>query len=215
MPLLDFYPLPQHEGYIGIWEIEEEESFFLNRLDLHPEEASEVKNLKGGRKLEWLSARYLLNRVVSEPGKMICSKDSAGKPFLVNSAWYISISHSHNRTAVIYASRPVGIDIQLIVPKIERIGPKYLSEQEWQWAKKSADFIEVLHLFWGAKEAVYKANGKKGVEFSQNIIVPEHHYTKYRNNFEATLLTDSTTRIYQVFGKCTEQFMLVWCIEKD
>jgi len=215
MPLLDFYPLPEYKGYIGIWELEEDESFFLNRLDLHPEEASEVQNLKGGRKLEWLSARYLLNRVVSEPGKTICLKDAAGKPFLVNSASHISISHSHNRTAVIYASRPTGIDIQLIVPKIERIGPKYLSEQEWQWAKTSTSFIEILHLFWGAKEAIYKAYGKKGVEFSQNIRIPQHQYVKGWNEFKVTLLIDSAEHIYEVYGKCAEQYMLVWCIEKD
>ncbi len=215
MPLLDLYPLPQNDGFIGIWEIEEEASFFLNRIELHPKEESEIKNLKGGRQLEWLSARYLLNRVISEPLKIICLKDDAGKPFLLDYNGHISISHSHHRTAIICASRPVGIDIQLVVSKIERIGPKFLSEREWQWAKSSESLIDILHLFWGAKEAIYKAYGKKGVDFSQNIILPPHRIEKDWNTFEAELILDTLKRTYQVSGKRTDEYMLVWCFEKD
>jgi 4'-phosphopantetheinyl transferase EntD len=55
-----------------------------------------------------------------------------------------------------------GIDIQTYHPKIADIKHKYLSEEEQLFFNNDP---QLLTLAWSAKEAVYKWNGKRGVDF--------------------------------------------------
>ena len=69
----------------AIWKIEEDEPFFLQRLDLHASETAELANMKGRRRLEWLASRYLVHHMVSdEPDwdRIPLLKDEFGKPHL-------------------------------------------------------------------------------------------------------------------------------------
>ena len=49
---------------LGIWRMEEDESFFMQQLDLQEVETIELAPLKGRRRLEWLASRYLLHEML-------------------------------------------------------------------------------------------------------------------------------------------------------
>ena len=111
---------------LGIWKIEEEEAFFLKQVPLQREITHPHK------RLQHLAGRYLLKHLFPDfPLELIRIADTR-KPFLENEAYHFSISHCSDFAAVV-ASRVnrVGIDIEIISPKTERIKHKFISEGEW------------------------------------------------------------------------------------
>ena len=181
------------DGELGLWKIEEDTDFFLDKLALSAEEQLLVDHLKGHRQLEWLASRYLLHVMSGRTSRAACLTDEFGKPYLVNSLFDISISHSREIAAVIAAPRPVGIDIQKIVSKIERISHKFLSREENE-SIHPQNRMEHLHVYWGAKEALYKAYGRKQLDFKLDIFVDPFDYEPtggmckgyvFKNDYEA------------------------------
>ncbi len=169
MPLI-FHRYLRPAGEIGLWKIEESEAFFLNKLDLFPEEIALLDSIKGHRKLEWLSSRWLLHLMSGREKRSACLKDEFGKPYLEQSFFEISISHSRELATVMAAPHSVGIDIQRLVGKIDSIAHKFLRPEE-EISLSKTNYLEHLHVYWGAKEALYKAYGRKQLDFKQHISI--------------------------------------------
>ncbi|WP_126971453.1 4'-phosphopantetheinyl transferase family protein [Gynurincola endophyticus] len=155
-------------GKLGIWKIEEPESFFSERVPLYQDISHPYK------RLQHLAGRYLLRHLVEHfPVQDIKIADTK-KPYLQNDAYHFSISHCGNfAAAIINDNMPVGIDIEIVTPRIQRIGNKFLHEREVDYL---SDFVELpqLHLelitvIWSAKEAVFKWYGKGKVDFKNHI----------------------------------------------
>lgn len=159
MPLF-FQQDIDHDTKLAVWKIEEEESFFhvpLQREISHPK-----------KRLQHMAGRYLLRFVFPDfPLELIEIADTR-KPFLKEEAFHFSISHCGDYAAVIVSrTKRVGVDIEIMSEKIERIRLKFLS------GKDDEDF---LHggLFrwtqaWSCKEAVFKWWGDGGVDFREHI----------------------------------------------
>lgn len=211
-------PLLSHEsinpiGELGIWDITEPDSFFLERLELFPEEKQHIKSLKGRRKSEWLAGRYLLHYMSGRNTRAACIKDEYGKPYLVDSPYHISISHSHNRVAIIATPASVGIDIQKIVGKIERIAHKYMRDEEMN-SLNPATRIEHLHVYWGAKEALYKAYGKRELNFRKHIHITPFEYDLKEGFCSGQIIKEDFSAQYQIWYEIKADFILVWSIEE-
>lgn len=87
-------------------------------------------------------------------------KDANGKPVLKNSEAHLSISHTQQFAAVMFSrNKAVGIDLENINPKVERIAHKFLREDEIN-AIDEEEKIGKLILYWSAKEALYKLHAK-------------------------------------------------------
>ncbi len=98
--------------------------------------------------------KRLLSRYI--PAPIAISRTEKGKPFIEGNPLYFSISHSQNSAVIAVASRPVGIDIELVGgKKFERVLARF-SERERRYIGNSAlKFCEN----WTAKEAYVKMNG--------------------------------------------------------
>jgi 4'-phosphopantetheinyl transferase len=154
----------------ALWRIEEEADTLYKQLQLNEQEKAYVEQLANGKRhLHWLATRVLLRTMLDTSEYIDCKIDSHGKPYLVNLPYHISLSHSFDYAAVMISkSRPVGIDIEQIKQKVERIATKFLTPAER--ATISIDNkIEHLYVCWCAKEAVYKCYGQKEVSFLDNI----------------------------------------------
>ncbi|MEI8136286.1 MAG: 4'-phosphopantetheinyl transferase superfamily protein [Bacteroidota bacterium] len=122
------------------------------------------------RALEKAGTHFLLT-------EMLKSKDfelgysSESKPYLIGKSEHISISHSHDKLAIIINTKETtGIDIELIRNKVVNIQHKFLSEKELLFAK---DNVEKLITIWAAKEAIYKVYGIKELDFIANLFVED------------------------------------------
>ena len=176
----------------GIWEIKEEEDWFFNQWQLSPEENLHFNKLKGRKRLEYLSARHLVHLLTGLDHRMPIHTDLAGKPiFLWDPNSHLSISHSHQYAAAILSkTSKVGIDIQLIVPQMQKVAKRVFSLTELSFASTENE-LEMLHILWGIKEAVYKAFGLGGIDFKNQISVYPFIYQYPKGNIKADLIKEN------------------------
>ncbi len=156
----------------ALWKIEEEADDLYNQLQLNDREKAYVESLRHNKRhLHWLSTRVLLRTMLHTDEYIDCEVDEHGKPYLVNMPYHISLSHSFEYAAVMLSkSKAVGIDIELISPKVERIAQKFLSKRELGFIDDD-NTVEHLYACWCAKEAVYKCNGVKEISFKDHILL--------------------------------------------
>lgn len=196
------------EGVWGLWDITEPESYFMDRLDLSVFEKADLDQIKGHRRLEWLAARYLLHLLSRREIRGEVLKDEFGKPFLSGADWEISLSHSNNLAGVCASPNPVGIDVQKIVLKIERIAHKYLNLYEVA-AIRYRNRLEYLHLYWGAKEAMYKAYGRKSIDFKRDMKVEPFVFDSNGGTMQASLTKDNVTMKFDLEYELLGAFIVV------
>jgi len=155
---------------LSVWKIEETEAQLMAGLQLKQHELDFISSLNNGKRLlHWLSTRVLLRTMLNTSEYIDCQMDEHGKPYLPNSDYHISFSHSYDYAAVMIGkAQKVGVDIELIKHKIKSIKHKFLSDAELA-QKQIGDNINGLYVCWCAKEAIYKWNGRKGLEFKQDI----------------------------------------------
>jgi len=100
--------------------------------------------------------------------------DVYGKPWPTNKTGFISISHSANWVAFCFhPNQPMGIDVETTRPQLVKVAPRVLHHSELSILEKSHYKQRTLQLFWGGKEALYKAYGKKNLEFSTQLVLSE------------------------------------------
>ena len=110
---------------LAVWHIAETEDFFLEKVMLpnnitHPH-----------KRLQHLAGRYLLPELFEKfPLELIKIADTR-KPFLPDEAFHFSISHCGDYAAAIVSkTNRVGVDIEVVGEKIEKIKDKFLSDEE-------------------------------------------------------------------------------------
>lgn len=199
-------------GEIGIWQIEETEDFFADSLKLSLEEGAQLGAIRGKKRLEWLAARQLVHRMSGKEERSAFLKDEYGKPHLSDTALEVSISHSGNLAAAIMAPVTVGIDIQFPVEKITRIAGKFMSPRELA-SVSEAEKILHLHVFWGAKESLYKAWGRRGLDFCSHIIVHPFAYNLAEGHCRGEIRKDGVVIFYNIHYEMQEGAMLVYALE--
>ena len=153
---------------IGIWRIEEAEDFFLEKVPLKKDVSHPYK------RLQHLAGRYLLPTLFEDfPLKDIMIADTK-KPFLEKEQYHFSISHCGNYAAALVSDRHrVGVDIELVTPRIISIAHKFLHDDEklfmtdWEFLPKV--YLELNTIMWSAKEAVYKWHGTGQLDFKEHM----------------------------------------------
>ena len=164
------------ETKLGIWLIEEPESFFLDKVPLKRDVSHPFK------RLQHLAGRYLLSFLFPGfPVEEIRIADTR-QPFLASEKYHFSISHcGHYAAAIVSRNSRVGVDIELITPRIEMVAPKFLSAEESQffnedyilfleqWGLRGRFHQEFLTLIWSSKEAIFKWYGRGELDFKKHM----------------------------------------------
>lgn len=150
---------------LGVWHIEEDESFFLGRVPLgrsitHPR-----------KRLQHLAGRLLLSELFPAfPVDLIRIADTR-RPFLDDDVFHFSISHGGDyAAALVSTTQRVGVDIEIPHNKIEKLSGKFLSPEEknligaWQ-----VDNVRQLTLAWSIKESLFKWYGRSEMDFRKHL----------------------------------------------
>ncbi|NNE30547.1 MAG: 4'-phosphopantetheinyl transferase superfamily protein [Saprospiraceae bacterium] len=197
---------------LGLWRITESELWFLEQLLLSAEEDAYIAAMKGHRRLEWLAGRWALHVLSGRAKRGALYKDEFGKPYLENSVYDISISHSRQYVAVMAGPKKVGVDIQKLVPKISRLAAKYLRDIELENLNEDSGYEE-MHIYWGAKECLYKAYGRRQLDFKKNIAVEPFDYHRDGDSLKGWIKKDNFFQEYWLKYEVMENFMLVYGME--
>jgi phosphopantetheinyl transferase len=166
MPLIELNKTNDQCGW-AIWRIEETESQLAGDIlgaipdnIIHPQ-----------KRLEWFAARTLTLSLSNYLGLRFFGirKDEFGKPLLEKYPHHLSLSHSYPYVAVqINKFKPVGIDLEQPKEKLLKVAPRVLSNEELIDA--GTDIVKHC-IYWCAKEALYKLDGKGGLHFSTQLLI--------------------------------------------
>jgi len=192
----------------ALWRIEEKAEDLYKQLQLNDREKAYVEKLSHGKRhLHWLGTRVLLRKMLNTEEYIDCEVDEHGKPYLVHLPYHISLSHSFDYAAVMLSrTHPVGIDIEQIKEKVERIAHKFMRPSEMEFIDHQ-DRVQQLYVCWCAKEAVYKCYGQKEVSFADNISLEPFNFAQ-QGHLMAHLNKDSVSKDYKVDYLQYEDYMI-------
>ncbi len=179
MPLYREWSSDQY-SLAAIWEIAEPESFFIHRTGVY----SDIRSNK--RRLEHLAGRFLLKYLKQDFPLLNIQPDEHDKPRIDNNQFYFSISHSYPYVAAVVSPyMECGIDIQIWHRRMETLQHKFLSGTEQRFFQNDP---HLLTLAWCAKEAAYKWQGRRGVEFIDHLPIRYFTYSGSEYSFEIDLM---------------------------
>lgn len=194
---------------LTLWRVDELPEYFYRKLDLTPEELSLLEGAHPKKEIEWLSSRYLIHLMSGRKVRGPMLKDDYGKPYLKDSPYLISLSHSRSFTSVIAAPELVGVDVQVVVPKIKRIKHKFVNEEEQHYLSSDQELMQ-LHVIWGAKECMYKAYGKKQVDFKRHMHVDAFKINGSNGSTTGKLDKADFSASFDIYYELLDDMMLVY-----
>ena len=160
------------DAVLGVWSMLETAEQLLPMIDLcDADKAVYEKFGNEKRRTEWLTTRVLLRELLNTGATI--GHDADGKPYLIDSDDFISISHSKNMVAVMVAKQNLGIDIEQITPRTTKVRHKFLTGNELDWCKTDIEHT----LVWTVKEAAYKLIGS-GLEHTEVEIEHNPNFTQ-------------------------------------
>jgi 4'-phosphopantetheinyl transferase EntD len=148
---------------LGIWHIEEPETFFIGKVPLKKDVSHPFK------RLQHLAGRYLLPFLFPDfPLAEILIADTR-KPFLESEKYHFSISHCGPfAAAIVSGTNRVGVDIESITPRIRTLSHKFINGEEAELMNRAAA-DEWLTLMWSAKESIFKWYGLGEIDFRKHM----------------------------------------------
>lgn len=202
----DFQP----EGELVLWRVAESSDWYLDQLSLSANMWREYQAISAPNvQLQWLASRFALQQVAKRR-ELEVVKDKHGKPFLVQDERFISLSHCQGYAAAIAAAQPVGIDVEIVSNRVQRIKDRFLTAAE-QSILGTDD--AGLMLGWSAKEAVYKRYGARGLVFKEHMQIEAHQPERGLLSLHLTVHElDLTLPVHYIFQ---DECVLVWVCQPD
>jgi phosphopantetheinyl transferase len=216
MPVLNIYESP----LMGIWKMSESWQELFDSLTDREDYRSDLNNIQSDkRKQEWLTVRLLLRHLSGKEAFIRYRKN--GAPFLPDSKYHISISHTQGFAALLLSKKPnLGIDIEYRSGRAWRLHKKYMNESESTFVTSLCDnknigntltatVTEIATIYWCAKETACKALGKTKVNFAEHLCIEPFQPSK-----EGVLLlkekrTEQKLNLL-INYRVTEDFILTW-----
>ncbi len=156
---------------LGVWKIEEQMSFFADRISFQSNTAHD------GRQLQQLATRYLLETLQEGFPFNAVENNEAGKPFIQGNPIQFNLSHTNDLAAAITSiDKAVGIDAEKIHPRVLKIQHKFLNDVELADLAVKTEEEKILFMtkYWTIKEAVYKWWGIGSVDFAKDICIAKN-----------------------------------------
>ena len=193
---------------IGVWRIEETIRAMARMVYLDSFDKKKYRSFKStSRRLEFLSVRVLLAELLGKDARIVYNKYN--KPFLKDGSRFISITHSHNLTAIICSkSERVGIDLEIMKTNIGRISFKFINKRE-VITKNNLFRKYHLYIHWCAKEALYKICDKEGISIKNSITI-EPFEVKTSGTINGKVVTKKLDELFELYYCKFDNYTLVW-----
>lgn len=158
------------------------------------------------RKKEFITVRILMNILLQK--NVIITYNKNNKPFLTESPYSISISHSGDFFALAASDyAEPGIDIEKRTSRVLGVSKRFVNDQETAFLY-NGHTTNGLEIAWSAKEALFKRIGKEASDFHTIRICP--FKPGESGSFMANFLPSNTG--YTLFYYQNENYTLVYSI---
>lgn len=120
---------------------------------------------------------------------------------------HISISHSFDFSCIcISTDKIVGIDMEIVKPKILRIAPRFMDIKHLEGLPE-AEQIEKATVIWGIKESIFKIKNEKGISFPNHIF--ENIFCLNDTSCQAELRFNDTIESFRIQFYNVEDYIFV------
>ncbi len=155
-------------GNLLLWNVEEESDWLKEQLNLVPGLWVEYDSLVNDSiRYRWLASRFAVQQV-SQQSPLDIIKDQLGRPYLGVERKPLSLSHCQGFVAAIHADVSVGIDVERISSRVQKIKNYFMRDEELDLLGEEN---EALILAWSAKESIYKWLGEKHLGYKSQLCI--------------------------------------------
>ena len=194
-------------GNLLLWQVEEELDWFMEQLDLVPSLWVEYDSLVNQAiRHRWLASRFAVQQVsLQSPLDVI--KDQSGRPYLGVERKPLSLSHCEGFVAAIHADVWVGIDVERISSRVQKIKNYFMRDEELDLLGEEN---EALILAWSAKESIFKWFGEKHLGYKSQLCIRSIDFMGQAMEIEINTIDHSL--IQSVFFRQDSEKVLTWTV---
>lgn len=162
-----------------LWRITEDLEELYNEVKLKDSSIARLDGMKSvSHKKGFLSVRKLLQHI--DYNDFDLYYDASGKPHLKPQTcgiknMQISISHSHDFSAIAISDKNIGIDIEILKEKILKIAPKFMNLAHLD-SLLEEEKIKKATVIWGIKESIFKIKNETGISFPNHIFEEDFNF---------------------------------------
>lgn len=193
---------------LAVWKTEEslEEISILDSAQPYLADLDQFSS--DSRKLEWLIVRVLLFELLQEH-KHISYKTN-GKPYIKDSIYQISISHTKGFVAIYLSTKThIGVDIEYINNRVERIAHRVFSQEELNGINKDTQFAQLI-VMWCSKETIFKAFDLSEVDFIKHLKIHPFQLNTKSGKLIGQELQTRNTEYLDISYIINEEFVLTY-----
>lgn len=205
----------QSNTKVYLWKISEDYDVLLNEVRLKDSSLARLESMKSeSHQKGFLAVRMILQHLGYTDFDLLY--DQFGKPHLKpqgcsSKDLELSISHSHDFSAIAISATKIGLDVEKIKSKVLKIAPRFmdvshldhLTEQEKQ---------QKATVVWGIKESIFKLKNEVGISFPNHIF--ENKFTFEDKKATATLHFMNKQETFDVQFDAVEDYIVVCCFSK-
>ena len=167
MPI--FKEIISKQTQILIWKYSEEEKFSADLIS-DEKEFENLKQKSPKRLIEKQMVRHMLKKIM--PNHKMRYHEN-GQPYLEPFDKFVSVSHSFPYAVLAISEKKIGVDIEQVKDRIDKIKHKFLHPTEIDWLGRVEPGIEHLTAIWCIKEALFKIHSSKQWSFEEFYVVDE------------------------------------------
>jgi 4'-phosphopantetheinyl transferase len=194
-------------GNLLLWKVEEESDWFKEQLDLVPDLWVEYDSLVNDSiRHRWLASRFAVQQVAQQ-SPLDVIKDQSGRPFLGVERKPLSLSHCEGFVAAIHSDVSVGIDVERISSRVQKIKNYFMRDEELDLLGEEN---EALILAWSAKESIYKWLGEKHLGYKSQLCIRSIDFMGQAMQIEIN--TKEHNLIQPVFFHQDSEKVLTWTV---
>ena len=167
MPI--FKEIISEQTQILIWKYSDEEEFSADLIS-DEKEFENLKQKSPKRLIEKQMVRQMLKKIM--PNHKIKYYEN-GQPYLEPFDKFVSVSHSFPYAVLAISEKKIGVDIEQMKDRIDKIKHKFLHPTEIDWLGRVESGVGYLTAIWCIKEALFKIHSSKQWSFKEFYVVDE------------------------------------------
>lgn len=155
-----------------LWKISEDFDTLFREVRLKDSSLARLEGMKSeSHQKGFLAVRMILQHLEYTDFDLLY--DEFGKPHLKPQGCSIkdlelSISHSHDFSAIVISEQKVGLDLEQLKNKILKIAPRFMDISHLE-NLSTEEKIKKATVIWGIKESIFKLKNEVGISFSDHI----------------------------------------------
>lgn len=197
-----------------LWKISEDYNTLFREVRLKDSSLARLEGMKSeSHQKGFLAVRMILQHLEYTDFDLLY--DEFGKPHLKPQGCSIkdlelSISHSHDFSAIVISEQKVGLDLEQLKEKTLKIAPRFMDISHLE-NLSTEEKIKKATVIWGIKESIFKLKNEVGISFSDHI--SETAFTFDDKITTATLKFNNKEEKFKICFDQEEDYIFVCAFE--